>query len=364
MSTKNAISVSMLEKPTPLYKQVKDMVLTVIKDKKLQAGEMLPAEPALCNMLEVSSITVRRALRELGQDGWICRKPGIGTLVTSKVNAPPRILVCFRWEVNETAYYAQSLIETFNSVKDKNCDLQIISGSAEYESLYREHKADGMIIVAPRINQYPMLQKMKDAGMRFVVLGASSANLDLDFVDCDHAQAAFIAVEYFIRHEHKNIGLLNGSKNNYDCQSIAAGYLAAMKKNKLPVEPVFMKHIESAQIAEKKHLSAVQEWLAARMTGKNKITALLCSGHLLTTDVYISSNAGIMKIPEDISVITLDETPVNMALSPPVTTVKQPLKEMALETLNGIKAMIKNHQHKLTRTLSPELIIRNSVKKI
>lgn len=363
MSLQSTISAANIDKPVPLYKQVKDMVLSVIKEKKMAEGAILPSEPDLCSMLRVSSITVRRALRELGQEGWITRRPGIGTLITGKVNAPAKIVVSIRWKVSETAYYAQTLINVFNSMESKECNFRIVSGSDDYKAQYLEYKADGMIIVAPKKKHYAILKEMKEAGQNFVVLGASSPDWDLNFVDCDHAGAAFIATEYLIEQGHRNIGLLSGPEEDYEYQDILKGYTAALEKNNCPVNPVSIKHISSALTAEG-HLDAVQDWLLTQMKEKTKFTALLCAGYLFSTDVYICSNNGIIKIPEDISIVTLDETPVDMAFSPPLTAVKQPLKEIAAEAVNALERIRKDSGHYIRKRFKPELIIRKSVKTI
>lgn len=362
MNLQNAISAKNIEKPIPLYKQVKDMILSIIKGKKLKAGEMLPAEPVLCNMLDVSSITVRRALRELGQDGWICRKPGIGTVVTDKINAPARILVSFHWGIGETAYYAQALADAFRSIEDHEVDIRINSGNADYLSQYHEYHADGMIVIAPEMKQLDALKTMKEENLNFVVLGASSDDWNWNFIDCDYRKAAFLAIEHFVKQGHKNIGLLNGSHDNYDSLNIFDGYIDAMKKYKCQIENAFIKHVSSTPA--QRHLDIVREWLMALRKNKIKITALLCGGYIFSTDVYTCANDGMVKIPDEISLVTIDETPVNMAFSPPLTTIKQPLEEMAKEAVMTVKMMKRNSKFHAQKKFIPNFIARRSVKKI
>ena len=60
--------MSSLDKYTgPLYRRIADDVIDQIRKGTLHPGEKLPSERALCALYEVSQITVRRALRELGQ---------------------------------------------------------------------------------------------------------------------------------------------------------------------------------------------------------------------------------------------------------------------------------------------------------
>lgn len=74
-----------VEKPAPLYEQVKLYVLARMSDGKLAEGARLPSEHELMADLGVSRMTVHRALRELSAGGYISRVQGVGSFVA----APP-----------------------------------------------------------------------------------------------------------------------------------------------------------------------------------------------------------------------------------------------------------------------------------
>ncbi|MEB4614755.1 FadR/GntR family transcriptional regulator [Leucobacter sp. M11] len=60
----------------------------LILDGSLAAGERLPAERELAELLAVSRVSVRQALRELESRGLISRKPGRGTVVLAPGESP------------------------------------------------------------------------------------------------------------------------------------------------------------------------------------------------------------------------------------------------------------------------------------
>ena len=68
------------------YQHVYDLVLGIVADQGLQAGDRLPSAAELAELAEVSAISVRRALDELERAGKIVRHQGLGTFV-----AKPRI---------------------------------------------------------------------------------------------------------------------------------------------------------------------------------------------------------------------------------------------------------------------------------
>lgn len=65
----------------PFYQQLKDILLESIREDALQPGDRLPSERELGERLGVSRLTVRRALNDLINAGWLFTQPGKGTYV-------------------------------------------------------------------------------------------------------------------------------------------------------------------------------------------------------------------------------------------------------------------------------------------
>lgn len=68
----------------PLYIRLKEAILHDILDGTLKAGERLPSERELCQMHGVSRITVRQAVAELANEGFVRRTHGKGTYVLER----------------------------------------------------------------------------------------------------------------------------------------------------------------------------------------------------------------------------------------------------------------------------------------
>ncbi|MBR2681973.1 MAG: GntR family transcriptional regulator [Atopobiaceae bacterium] len=66
----------------PLYQQVIDDLRESIEDGRFSAGQRIPSEIELSERYSVSRITIRRAIEELSNDGYLVKKQGKGTYVT------------------------------------------------------------------------------------------------------------------------------------------------------------------------------------------------------------------------------------------------------------------------------------------
>lgn len=67
--------------PIPLYFQLKSLLLAEIEDGTYLADSLIPTEKELCDMFHISRTTVRQALAELVQEGYLYRVKSKGTFV-------------------------------------------------------------------------------------------------------------------------------------------------------------------------------------------------------------------------------------------------------------------------------------------
>lgn len=65
----------------PLYSQLKDRIISAINNDELKYGEKIPTEIEIMEQYNVSRITVRRAIEELVEEGYLIKKQGKGTFV-------------------------------------------------------------------------------------------------------------------------------------------------------------------------------------------------------------------------------------------------------------------------------------------
>lgn len=67
--------------PIPLYFQLKELILSEIKEGNYKSGEAIPTEKEISEAFRISRTTVRQAITELVQEGWLYRVKSKGTFV-------------------------------------------------------------------------------------------------------------------------------------------------------------------------------------------------------------------------------------------------------------------------------------------
>ncbi|HYT67798.1 MAG TPA: GntR family transcriptional regulator [Vicinamibacterales bacterium] len=132
--------------PVPLYHQLKTAILRDIEAGRWRPGERLPTEDALIARFHVSKITVRQALRDLAQLGYIRREQGRGTFVQgAPLEEGPRELTSFTGEMRGHGFTASSRVLEHGLVPAP-ADIALKLETAAGDSLFRLRRlrlADG-----------------------------------------------------------------------------------------------------------------------------------------------------------------------------------------------------------------------------
>jgi len=100
----------------PLYIQLKNELLNDIREN-YNPNDLIPAEGELEKLYEVSRITVRRAIEELGKEGILVKKQGKGTFVKEQ-----KIL----YDANSIGSLTQRLKKQNHMLKTKSIEYEII----------------------------------------------------------------------------------------------------------------------------------------------------------------------------------------------------------------------------------------------
>ena len=82
--------------PTPFYAQLKQILLEAIEANDLVVGEVIPTEMELMKRYGISRATVRQAVLELVNEGYLRREKGKGTFVTQPL-AKIQLMESLKW---------------------------------------------------------------------------------------------------------------------------------------------------------------------------------------------------------------------------------------------------------------------------
>lgn len=124
--------------PVTLQEQLKKELYEKIRNKEWMPGHMIPSERELCEEYSVSRITVREALKELVQAGYLVRKQGKGTFV-----AVPTV----EHTMTSTFSLSQALEESGNESKFIMLAFSKEKASSFFQSLFKITEEERVVCV-------------------------------------------------------------------------------------------------------------------------------------------------------------------------------------------------------------------------
>jgi DNA-binding LacI/PurR family transcriptional regulator len=141
------------------------------------------------------------------------------------------------------------------------------------------------------------------------------------YVSATNFRGGQSAARHLIGLGHRRIAMISGPDHAY-CLARMAGYRSALEAAGLPVDPELIVRMQLTR--EDGHAAAAE--LLAR---PDRPTAIFTANDLQAIGVYQAAREAGLRIPEDLSVVGYDDVPVTAWVDPPLTTVHQPLNEMA-----------------------------------
>ncbi len=129
----------------PLYMQLQKRIREAVAEGVLKSGDTIPPEREIANALNVSRVTVRRAIDDLVKEGLFTKRQGAGTFVSDRVQQPLNYLKSFsevmaeRGKTVGSVWLDRSLgLATEEEQKSLN-----LSAADEVVRLYRLRTSDG-----------------------------------------------------------------------------------------------------------------------------------------------------------------------------------------------------------------------------
>ncbi len=220
-------------------------------------------------------------------------------------------------------------------------------------------RVDGVIVIAPYLDdRYQQLL----LSVPVVYTAARPRNrLSLnpfDAVTLDDLNAGYQATRHLIANGHTQIGMITGLAAEDGTQDRIAGFRAAMKEAELPINN---KWITAGNGLPKGGYDAGKQLL----NGEKRPSALFVHSDLMAMGVLRAAAAQEIAVPDQLSVISIDDAPIAAWLTPPLTTLSHDFALIGRRAAELLVAAVENQncprQH---ITISATLIERKTVASI
>lgn len=342
-------------------------------------SDELPSERALMKTFDASHSTIRRSFSELEKEGLLSREHGRGTFI----NKPGRIgrnrTMCLAFILSErifhkkeevfvsgreiettslkedvlSAFYVHvfggAMIEAqkhgYNLILDSNLE-NILTLSGQ-----RSRKADAILAVLP--DEIEGFKKVSEF-IPVIMVGHDFPGENFPAVFIDYLEGAFMAVSHLIQIGHRRVACWNEQSNNFSFYQCLCGYRKALETNGIRLDS----SLEPSALDE----NILRNLLAS----PNSPTAVFCQNDDTALRLLHLCRKIGCKVPDDLSVVGIDNYDYTDISCPPLTTVDIPKEKIGrLAVQKAIRYINNELKPESFREKVPlRLIVRESTREI
>jgi DNA-binding LacI/PurR family transcriptional regulator len=227
----------------------------------------------------------------------------------------------------------------------------------DYTDLLLDRGVAGIVFVsglhADSQADHGRYKRLTDRGLPIVLINGYAEGIEATFVSSDEVGSMELAVAHLAHLGHRRIGLAVGQERFVPVIRKTEGYRRGM--------------------AEHLGVTDVDDWIvntiftveggeaAAKRLLDRGCTAICCGSDMMAIGAIRAVRQRGLRVPEDVSVIGFDDSPLMAYVDPPLTTVRQPVREMSLVAVRSLLDEIQGvgvpHTELVFR---PELVVRSS----
>lgn len=226
--------------------------------------------------------------------------------------------------------------------------------AAEVGGLIDETHVDGIILSSPVTDCPAVLVELERRGIAFVRISPGIDHALTSSVYMDDVQAADDMTTHLIDLGHRIIGFIVGHPNHMASEQRLFGYRRALDRAGIGYEPAL---VEAGAFDFVSGAAA-----ATLLLGRaRRPTAIFASNDDMAAGVLTVAHARGIAVPAELSVAGFDDTPLAQLVWPPLTTIRQPTRDLAYAAADLLFERIDGVEH---RRLAHVLVKRDSVARV
>ena len=240
-----------------------------------------------------------------------------------------------------TNYLSEFLLGSLEQSSLSGCQLVIEkcegveSEHSEYEVIQRLVKGsiDGVILPAPLCDSEDALKAVRDAGLCAVLVASGRPAPGFCAVSINNFEASRAMTRLLLELGHRRIGFINGNPNQTATGQRFHGFVQGMTEAGLSVDA---DQVAQGYFTYRSGMEAAEKLLDASTP-----TAIFASNDDMAAATMAVAHRKGLEVPRDLSIAGFDDTPLATTVWPPLTTVHQPIADMAREAVRLLVEQIR-----------------------
>jgi DNA-binding LacI/PurR family transcriptional regulator len=340
----------------------------------VQTHGMPPSPPTLADVAELAGVsrqtvsnavnnpdllradTLARVLDAIGELGYSPNRAARNLRTRASHLIGMRINPAQEGTANATMdRFVHSLVETS---REAGYHVLLFAGEhddplAGYDDLLRSTAVDAFVVTDTYLGN-PQAAWLGERRAPFVAFGRPWDNdaADHPWVDVDGSAGTELAATHLLAKGHQRIAWIGWRKDSWIGEDRRAGWSHALRRAGLPTSGLASR-VEDT-IASGREASAV-------LLDEAAPTAFVCASDTLAMGVLHTLAERDLVPGRDVAVVGFDDSQVAQVVPPGLTSVRQPLEQVAVEIVNALEGLLGHPPHVGPGVmLTPTLTVRGS----
>jgi DNA-binding LacI/PurR family transcriptional regulator len=188
----------------------------------------------------------------------------------------------------------------------------------------------------------------------FSTVGRCEQRPAASFIAADGEEAGLLATRHLLELGHRRVGMVSSTLDPATCAERVAGYRRALAEAGIPLDP--------ALVAEAPYTpGGGAQAMDLILSREPRVSAVVTISNTLAVEALQSLAAHRLRVPQDVAVVTFDDTWLSLVTTPPLTSVRTPLFEMGRRSVELLLAAIADRSLPPPRVVCPvSLVARGS----
>jgi len=359
----------------PKHKLISRHLLSEIGSGRYKPGSRLPSESQLVQQFRVSRPTVGRALRDLEAEGLIERRAGSGTYVRSNTGervstrifglivpglASTEIFQIICGEIASLARVHDFGLLWGGSTNPRVDTDASLKHADEICMQFIERRISGVffapaeLVAGQEESNTKLAESLREAGIPVVLIDRDLLNYpersDFDLVCIDNMAGGYMVAEHLIKLGCRRISFVARPLSAATVDARVAGIREALVRNRL--EPG-LGWVHSGDPADLK--------FARSLAAGRQADAFICANDDTAAVLLRSLQSQGIRVPHDVRVVGFDDVKYATLVSPPLTTIHQPCRDIAVVAFRTMLDRLADPTLPTRHiSLPPRLVVRES----
>lgn len=227
------------------------------------------------------------------------------------------------------------------------------AASGKMQALARASGLDGVVLAPPLCDDAATVAELEACGLPYSRIAPSSGGSHAPDVAMDDRCAARAVIDHLVELGHRRIGIVRGDPSHASAAARLDGYRTGLEAHGLPTD---------SRLEAQGAYTFASGYEAGRtlLSMPEPPTAIFACNDDMAAGVLNAAYEAGVNVPGDLSVVGFDDSNIASVVWPRLTTIHQPIRDMAREATGALLAIIEDEETPPHLMLPFRLVVRGS----